>query len=130
MRSQEIHEHQEVSITHIVHISSVTFIFYKTSVYRDLKSSTAESIELSACFNRFLCLFSGCDFVPATKFSSKCQCCSQSSRNSTTETNGGGKHNSFFFNIVSKLCRTLRSKDGDIQILIMNTTFSQLRYLL
>lgn len=46
MRSQEIHEHQEISIIHIVHISSVTSIFYKTSVYRNLKIA---QLKVSCC---------------------------------------------------------------------------------
>lgn len=54
-----------------------------------------------------ICLFSGRDFVPATEFSNKCQCCSQSSRNSAQKTNGEGKHNSFF--LIANLYRTLRS---------------------
>lgn len=46
-------------------------------------------------------LLSGYDFVPATEFSSKCQCCSQFRRNSAWKTNGEGKHNSCFYSYQS-----------------------------
>lgn len=62
----------------------------------ELKVSSCQHVSTS-----FYMFVFRCDFVPATKFSNKCQCCSQSSRNTAHKTNGEGKHNSFFYSYQS-----------------------------
>lgn len=89
------------------HLFHDTHFLQNVCLRRSEKQHSWKYLAASMSQQVSICLFSGRDFVPATEFSNKCQCCSQSSRNSAQKTNGEGKHNSFF--LIANLYRTLRS---------------------
>lgn len=75
-----------------------------------------------------ICLFS--DVILCLPLSSQINVSAVPKAAETLLTRQMGKENTTAFFIVTNLYRTLRSRDDDIQILVMNMTFSQLHYLL